>query len=58
MSPEDVATRTALRQRYLETHITTQSQYLARLNRLTLRTALKNVHGVWAILVKGNLELP
>ena len=56
ISPEDVATRTALRQRYLEPHITTQSQYLARLNRQVRGAPVPPMKGVPILLFPGETE--
>ena len=56
ISPEDVATRTALRQRYLETHLTTQSQYLARLNRQGRGAPVPPMKGVPVLLFAGETE--
>ncbi|CAI5702380.1 unnamed protein product [Peronospora effusa] len=56
ISPEDVATRTALRQRYLEPHITTQSQYLARLNRQMRGAPVPPMKGVPILLFAGETE--
>ena len=56
ISPEDVATQTALRQRYLEAHITTQSQYLARLNRQGRGAPATSIKGVPILLFSGETE--
>ena len=55
LSPEDIAFRKALHERYLEPFLTTQGQYLAHLESLSRGVSVRPIQGVPILLFAGEL---